>query len=72
MAVAHSAEVPFLRMKDGRQCLTDEQLAEDPGLAAFVKRFPRCFTYDPCTHIHVFVSDGGKRKPKKARRKRSK
>lgn len=54
---AQSVEVPF-RMMGNRRCLTDQQIQDDPCLAAFVNRFTRCFERDPLRCIYILDEAG--------------
>lgn len=55
---ALSVPVPFQTLPDGRRILTDMQLAEDPELAAFVRRFPACFARNDAGRFHIFYPGG--------------
>lgn len=52
--------VPFQTTKDGREYLTELQLAEIPELGDFIKRFPQCFERDPVAEIWWFDRHGRK------------
>lgn len=52
-SVSESVEVPW-KLMGNQRCLTDQQLAEMPWLADFVKRFRHCFTYDEMRRLYVY------------------
>jgi hypothetical protein len=52
-----TAEIPFITM-DNHQVLTDRQLRDEPYLADFVERFPRCFERDDIRNIWIFYPGG--------------
>lgn len=55
--MAESVMVPFVTVGN-RQCLTGMQIAQHPELAAFVKRFSRCFAKDLCRDVVWFWPEG--------------
>jgi hypothetical protein len=54
---AESVAVPFRMMTDGRKCLTDQQLVEEPHLMAFVKRFASMFERHPMMDVWIYRDD---------------
>jgi hypothetical protein len=50
--------VPFISCGN-RRCLTAEQLCEHTELAAFVRRFPASFEFDPNKMVWLFVEPEG-------------
>ncbi len=49
-----SVEVPFVKVGN-RRCLTDKQLAEEPYLADFVRRFPDSFEHHELVSVWLFI-----------------
>jgi hypothetical protein len=58
MSGPKTVEVPFVTI-GGRRCLTDQQLAENSWLEAFVERYWNCFEYDPQRHVWFYKEDAG-------------
>ena len=53
-----SSEVPF-RQVDGRQCLTEKQIADDLQLKQFIRRYRHCFKHDPLGEIWWYDPEAG-------------
>lgn len=57
MSVYSSEAVPFV-LVGNKQALTDQQLAEQPWLCEFIRRFPHCFERSERYMCYFFYREG--------------
>ena len=54
-----TTSLPFMILRDGRRCLTAQQLFDDVQLRNHIREFPECFIYDDDYEVAIYAPPGG-------------